>query len=358
MDATFEAKLIECLDALESGESLEQVLIRYPQDRAKLQPILETAVALPALQMEPRQTSQAAARDNFLAQADALRDATTPRRRWFFARPLTAFVSLALVLLIGASGVVIMSGSALPGNLLYSLKRTVEEVRLSMSTDSATLATEFEQERIDETAALLATGREAEVEFSGSIESIQPDVWVVAGLDVYTGRTTRIDGAPQVGRRARVRGRTVDGLLRAIWIGVEPDNKPTTTPTPFPQYTPSSMTATHTPSPTNTPSPTPSSTLGASPSPTLSPIQSATQAPQDPPPTTTSPEASPTAMPSPTSLSPSATTTQQPTPTLTATDDSNDNENDNDDDNGNDNDNDNGNDNDNDNDDDNDNGNR
>ena len=53
MDAQLEVKLIECLDALAQGESVEQILARYPQDAAQLRPLLQTAAGLPALRMEP-----------------------------------------------------------------------------------------------------------------------------------------------------------------------------------------------------------------------------------------------------------------------------------------------------------------
>jgi hypothetical protein len=266
MDAALEAKLIESLSALEAGESIEDILSRYPEHAARLRPLLETAAALPALRMEPSLEAKSRSREAFLALAAALQGSARPRRARFFSRPLMTFASLALALIIVAGGALAASASALPGDPLYGVKRAVENARLSLASSLSgrgALAAQFEQERISEIAALLDAGREAEVEFTGIIESIQPDAWLVAGLVVRTNEGTRIDGSPQVGLRAQVQGRTLDGMLIATAIVVEPGAGPTPEPeprptaTPKPEVTPSPTgTPTRTLAPTRTPTPT------------------------------------------------------------------------------------------------------
>ncbi|HLF24875.1 MAG TPA: DUF5666 domain-containing protein [Anaerolineae bacterium] len=267
MDAALETKLIECLSALENGESLEQILSRYPAEATRLRPLLETAAALPRLRREPSQAARSTSRKAFLAQAATLRGATKARPARFFARPLLSLASLALALILVSGTVVAVSASALPGDPLYGVKRIVENTRLTLASDPAArgqLAAQFDQERIDEIGALLSAGREAEVEFSGVIESVQAGAWVVAGLPVSIDDHTRIAGEPYVGLRAQVRGRTVDGLLIALAITVEPGAGPTPTPRPTPQ-----------PEATATPSPTPQST----PTPTRTPTATRTTTP-------------------------------------------------------------------------------
>ncbi len=277
MDAALEIRLIESLSALEEGEPIERILSRYPEHAAQLRPLLETAAALPALRMEPSREAKSKSREAFLAQAAGLQGSTGSRRTGFFARPLMTFASLALALIIVAGGAVAASAAALPGDPLYGLKRAVEDARLSLASDvtgRGALAAQFEQERINEIAALLDAGREAEVEFAGAIESIQTDAWLVASLVVHINDGTRIDGNPQVGLRAQVQGRTLDGMLIATTIVVEPGDVPEPAPAPT-----SEPEATATPKPEATPSPTPSRTPTPTPTSTRTPTPTGTPTP-------------------------------------------------------------------------------
>ena len=260
MDSQLEAKLIECLSALEQHESIDQILARYPQDAARLRPMLEVAVALPTLQMTPSEATQAQAREAFLAQASDLRDQRKRRPSARLPRLLSAFAAVALVCVVLGAGVVAAS-SALPGDPLYGLKRTVESARLALSLGDASrsaLAAQFEQTRRDEITALIHAGREAEVEFLGTIEALQPGVWTVSNVNVIIGDTAQISGDPAVGRIAQVHGQTSrDGLL-ASRITVEPGRPPTPAPTPAPSATPDKR-----PTPPATESPAPSLTPSA-----------------------------------------------------------------------------------------------
>jgi len=227
--------------------------------------MLAVAAALPALRMEPSQEAKSKSRQAFLAQAAAVSGMARPRRA-LLARPLAAFASLAIALVIVGGVAVTASASALPGDPLYGVKRAVESTLLSISFDPATLAAQFERERVDEVEALLAAGREAEVEFNGVIESIQPNVWVVSGVPVAIDGNTGVEGDPQVGRRAQVRGRTMDGLLVATSIVVESGAGPAPEPTVEPQPEPS-----ETPAPPGTPTPTPALRATHTPAPSPSP---------------------------------------------------------------------------------------
>ena len=289
MEAELEIKLIDCLSALERGEALAEVLSRYPDDAARLRPMLQVAAALPASRIEPSQAARLASREAFLARAAALRGDARPRLgwlAWLAARPravpraMTSLAVVAIAFVVFSAGIMSVSASALPGDPLYGVKRAVENLRLSLATDTAhgTLSAQFGQERLDEVAALLDAGREAEVEFEGAIESIQPEAWLVAGLVVRVNSATRIAGDPQVGLRAGVQGRTLDGMLIATSITVEPGEPPEPAPRPTPEPEPTSTpepettptptrTATQTTGPTVTPTPTlPTAT------PTLSPV--------------------------------------------------------------------------------------
>jgi uncharacterized membrane protein YgcG len=330
MDAQLETKLIDCLDALESGQSLDRILSRYPDDAAALLPLLEVAADLSRLRMEPSRAAEAASRRNFLTQAQA----TGPTPLWqrlFPSRLVVAFASLVLALVLLGGGVV-ASASALPGDQLYGVKRTAEDLRLSFAPTLASrdqLASQFEQERREEIRELLTLDREAEVEFSGPIESISADEWLVGGLTVRVDPTTHISGVPAIGQRATITGGTVNGRLFATTIVIEPGElpapAPTATPTTRPSITPSrtaSLTATTAPTSTVAPTDTPVPTLvpTTTPRPTQQPV----------------PTRLPTAVPPP---QPTDTPVPPPPPDDNANQNGNENSNDNGggDDNGNDN---------------------
>ena len=267
MNPALEAKLIECLSALESGVPVEQILSRYPEDAPRLRPMLQIAAALPAARLEPSHESRSKSRKAFLAHAANLHKAGQ-RRPFFLSRPLATLASLALALIVLGGGAVVASASALPGDPLYGLKRAVENVRLSLASDPVALAAQFDQERRDEIELLVAAGRPAQVEFRGIIESMGPDIWTIAGIPVGVDSGTQIIGFPEIGRMAGVRGLVANGQLTATSIRVEgEESSPTPTPTPG---------ATPTPEPTETPTPTPTQPAAPSPSATPSPTRTPT----------------------------------------------------------------------------------
>lgn len=289
MDAQLEVKLIECLDALAQGETVERILARYPENAAQLRPLLNTAAGLPALRMEPSEAARMQSRQKFLAQADLLRRTAPRAGLGWLPRFAAGFLAVALVAVVLGAGAVAASGSALPGDPLYSLKRTVEEAQLQSAgspAQRATLQQEFAQRRVNEANQLLAAGREGEVEFTGRINVIQPAAWVISNLVVQVDANTQISGTPQIDRLAEVRGVTGPGGLRAISISIDsagdlaitptPDTTPQATPTPEPTLTRTvTPTVTATPEPTRTPPPT--VTLQPTPQPTAAPVSNGNQ---------------------------------------------------------------------------------
>ncbi len=290
MDAQFEAKLIDCLDTLAQGQTVEQVLARYPNEAAQLRPMLETAQALPALRMQPSEAARMKSHQQFLAQADLLRRTSSRRTLGFLPRLAAGFLVVALIAGVFGTGAVTASTSALPGDPLYGLKRTVENVQLSTAGSASArqqLQQEFDQRRRDETSKLLNAGRESEVGFSGSIEDLQPNAWIVGGLVVEVNANTSIVGTPQIGREAEIRGNTGPNGLRATSIMIDATGTIDITPTPQPTETPEptkTPTAIATPQPIQTQGPT------QTPQPIVPSRPTATQTPQ------------PTATPQPTEV--------------------------------------------------------
>ena len=120
MKTGLEEALAECLEAVESGDSLEDCLTRYPELARELEPLLRTALGLQQLfDVDPRPSFQRAARQRFLTAAlrprrPRLVVLPSPRRRFSFgwqwapaavgAPVLAAAIALAVVLGLSGGG--------------------------------------------------------------------------------------------------------------------------------------------------------------------------------------------------------------------------------------------------------------
>jgi hypothetical protein len=310
MNEKFEAKVIDCLDALEQGDSIEAILARYPQDAHALRPILETAVSLTQLNVQPMLSAQAKSRDRFLAEAAALRQ-RRPRTIPFWIRlrqimaPVTA---LAAILIFLGVGLISASSTAVPGDALYTTKLVVEDIRQALTLETTArldLIEAQKEERLSEVRTLLLAGRVEAVTFEGTVEEIGEQTWLISRLPVTVSTETTFNGMPRIGSVVRVEGvTTINGLVDANTITVldgsevpEVTATPTPTNTAVPTETPTltpSPTTTGTHTPTATPSPTTTGTHTATPTPTNTavptetpPPPTATLQPPPPPPTST-----------------------------------------------------------------------
>jgi hypothetical protein len=121
------------------------------------------------------------------------------------------------------------------------------------------------------------------VEFTGPIESMQPNAWIVGGLAVEIDANTSIVGAPQINRLAAVKGVTGPSGMRATSITIESLGEADTTPEPKETATPEVKESTEMPRPSSTPEPgttsTPTPRPTASPQPTAIPQPTATAEP-------------------------------------------------------------------------------
>jgi hypothetical protein len=253
MNRDMEQKLIEVLDALETGEPVDAVLARYPEHAADLRVHLITTRALASLRMEPSHAAETRSRQAFLGRAEELRRnaAVVPvRRSWL--RRIPVFQMLTVVLLLIGCGVIGLASTrnALPGSPMYGVKLSMEQLQLSMASDAEerfALREQQRQERIREIQTLLARSEEASVTFTGEIRAIGPDQWQIDELTVEITDLTLIEGDPVVGNNATVLGRTEDGRLIASTILImgklsietpEPDETPAPTQTVRPSNTP------------------------------------------------------------------------------------------------------------------------
>jgi hypothetical protein len=303
MDSAIERIIIESLDSMEKGQSIDAIIESHPEHSAELKSILETAKSLNSIKVAHSLGAQAQSQKRFLEKAAAMQTVDRDRGRpiiMLWRRIAYSAGIIAMILIISTALVAFASQSALPGNPLYGAKRTIEEFRLSLATDTVlnnTLSTQFEKERISEIEALLNSGRDSDgLEFSGELLIQEDGSWIIEGLPIEQTEATIISGQPATGHRVKVIANLRDGKLFALEISsqdpleIRPDPESDGIPSPpvdekiTPAETPEPM-------PTTTPSPdsegfdssieTPQADASPSPTPDLIPTTEATPDPAD-----------------------------------------------------------------------------
>lgn len=322
----------DCLRAIEAGVTLEAALARHPHLAEELRPMLLAVQSVRPSQVlrVPRQ-SEDASHARLLARARQLRQSRSRAAGgwWshFSLAPRLAFAVLALALV--GFGVATASAGSLPGDPLYGVKRTVEQVQLSLTSAEArpALEREFEQRRLAETQAVVAQQREAEVEFTGLVQAVTGERWRIADFTVQV--RAGLAGDAGVGDTVKVWGRTqTDGVIVASRLEKRAEGgAPAPTPTAEPSATPPAPTTQapaitgtpQAPAITETPRPTETNRPTITP-PTVTPTPGAIISPL--PPNTPSPTPAATVTPAATATTmPTATPPATRTPAPTTTDD-------------------------------------
>lgn len=231
-----------CLKALETGADLESVSKLFPEMQSDLLPLLEASrqawmLAIPEVPDKVLRRSKA----RVLQHAAGMREASARyrKRRVIFAFPRLAIsLAIALLFLLSGSGLVRASNGSLPGDNLYPVKRTWEDVRLLLILNPESreaLESEFEKERLHEVDELLAEGRHEEITFAGVVTDQNGNVWIVSGVPVQITADSRLPVTPvTVGTSVMLQGRTnAKGLVEAEFIEVLGSNivLPTSVPT-------------------------------------------------------------------------------------------------------------------------------
>jgi uncharacterized membrane protein YgcG len=214
MNNLYEA-LEVCLQEIEQGVDIETVLFRYPDLTDELRPILETAVnarnmSIPAPSPEVVRRNRA----KVLQRAAEMREgkARSASRRFWFASLRRVAVTLIVVtaLFVSGTGLVRAASTTIPGDNLYPVKRTWEDVLLLFTFNMQqrdALEVEHENERLSELKELFAEKRSAEVEFAGTVTSQNGSEWLISGISVIISAQTEIhDAGIIVGSAVRVKG--------------------------------------------------------------------------------------------------------------------------------------------------------
>jgi len=192
-----------CLQELENGADSETVLARYPDLASELRPILKASVMARTMSVPaPSQDVVRRGRAKFLQHAAQMREAKiAPRKRMIpiFQRLAITFTMTALFLSSG-TGLVGASSSALPGEKLYPVKLTWENVRLFFTFNSENrevLESIFENERLHEVNELLVEGRNETVQYVGVYMEANGTTYV-SGIHIVILDTSTLPAEPLV----------------------------------------------------------------------------------------------------------------------------------------------------------------
>lgn len=177
-----------CLRELENGADIESVLARHPQIADELRPILHASMAARGMAgAEPSSDAVRRGRARLLQRAAEMREskaAPHKRKTSLLPRLVISFALVMMFFVISGTGLLNASAAALPGERLYTIKRSVENVRLMLARDPdvrAALETRFYFERYAEVTKLLEENRVADVQFAGVFTRINNRVYV-AGI--------------------------------------------------------------------------------------------------------------------------------------------------------------------------------
>lgn len=181
--------LENCLQQIENGADVESVLKQYPELASELRPILKTAIKAQQNQTaEPSAQAFQRGRARVIQHATQMKPSPVIKRRNtvpVFSRLAISF-ALALIFLLGGTGVLSASASTIPGDQLYSVKRGWENVRLFLIFDQEArtlLEDEFENERLHEVNELLSQGKNEQIQFVGIFMQVN-GVSYVSGVSV------------------------------------------------------------------------------------------------------------------------------------------------------------------------------
>jgi hypothetical protein len=227
-----------CLQEIDRGDSIETVLFRYPEYADELRPILEGSInarsmAITAPSAEVVQRNRAKVLKHAAQMREREAQAKSSSRRIWFASLRRVAVTLVVVaiLFVSGTGLVRAASTTLPGDNLYPVKRTWEDMLVLFTFNlqqREALEIEHENERLQELRAVFSSGRSAEVEFSGVATSQNGNEWVIAGIRVLISDRTEVrDGPRTIGSAVRVKGNTQsDGVVLAERVRLlDPDEK-------------------------------------------------------------------------------------------------------------------------------------
>lgn len=157
--------------------------------------------------------------------------------------PLTrqaGLLAAVLIVCIAMSvGTVTASARALPGDLLYPVKRTVEQIELLVIRDNdreAEYLRQLAQRRREEARRVLELKRRVSLEFAGVLHRAENGQWTVGGIPVQIDPEAAANAGVQPGDLVEIRGIAAGGEMQVLRI-TEGSGLPKARPSPVPVLT-------------------------------------------------------------------------------------------------------------------------
>jgi uncharacterized membrane protein YgcG len=226
--------LDNCLTMMDQGADLESCLARYPELASELRPLLLAAMDVESLaEKDVPVDVMRRSKARLLNAAAEMREQKSAKKRMYFSPfgrvfriGFAVLIVITLMVGIGGTGLVRASSGSLPGDQLYPVKRTWENLQLKLAydpTERESLEDRFDQERVVEINELINASRSERVKFYGQVEGIFPTQYIVSGVTVTVTPDTRLDGDIQMNVWVRVEGATqTNGVVVADKIRVVP----------------------------------------------------------------------------------------------------------------------------------------
>ncbi len=226
----------DCLSLLEKGHTIDEVAGKYPEIAAELRAfllssravhqygsgILVPAAARSRSRSRFLQAAQAAQNEKILLPVPST-NRFKPLRMPLYLR--AAFVVFLILAFAGGLGAIKVSASAVPGDVLYPIKRAAERTQLMFERDinqRLQLEKSFDEERISEMQTLTSRSRSAvPIEFGGAVQSID-HIWQINNVRTLIDGQTQIDENITLGDYVNVLGTLLsDGSVLANRIQSE-----------------------------------------------------------------------------------------------------------------------------------------
>jgi hypothetical protein len=214
-----------CLEKLQSGSSLAEVLAEYPEWADELRPVLESVMALWQARGSDTVPVAAMTRSRARLNEEAQRRRAVERQpslwRWLrTAQRVTVPAMISLVVVgLALTG---LSVKALPGEALYPVKIGAERLTLSLpATASDRLIREetYDTRRFAEVQSLRDQQREQEVFFVGDLTLEDDGIWRIGKIPLNVPVEMEKDLAELVGQYIFVHADLMpDGRLVLEWF--------------------------------------------------------------------------------------------------------------------------------------------
>jgi len=204
---------------IQAGDALESVMQDMPKDPELIQSI-QIAFLLHTPTQLPNPLAQQSSKQTFLTASRKMSSEEKKISFWdriFGLRIATQLLIISIVFIASLTISGLVSAQSLPGQPLYSFKRTVEKMQLALTRDALgklQLEEVLDARRVNEVIRLMQSGKTQFVSFAGWVAQDQRGVWSVQGIPLIMDQESPVWNALLNGAYIEVHGISQkDGVL-------------------------------------------------------------------------------------------------------------------------------------------------